>query len=343
MEYAVIGIAAFVLGLIFTPLAMKAAVKLNIVDTPRGSLKSHKAPVPYLGGAAVYLAFVIPVIAAKVILHQTLKGVLGIIAGASIMVVMGLIDDMKDLTPYVKLAVQLVVSLILIWANMTIKFMDQNVLNIILTIIWVVGITNAMNLLDIMDGLASGVASVASIAFFIVAYLSGRANDMIPAVALFGALCAFLVFNWTPAKIYLGDAGSLFIGFMMASLALNESYSRTSTVAVLSPLLILGVPIFDTMLVSMIRIGKGILPIYGSNDHTAQRLVMMFGFEKKYAVIFLISLTAALSTLAIISTFLPDSSAIILYLGVSFAGMMFAMLIASIDMKNYHKAVHKKK
>jgi UDP-GlcNAc:undecaprenyl-phosphate GlcNAc-1-phosphate transferase len=126
---------------------------------------------------------------------------------------------------------------------------------------------------------------------------------------------------------------------MMAALALNESYSRTNVVAVISPVLILGVPIFDVMLVMMIRIGRGALPIYGSDDHTAQRLVMM-GLSKPLAVLFLVSVTVLLSALAITSTFLSVSSAIVLYLGVAWAGMMFAMLVASVDMKDYHK-VHK--
>ena len=342
MEYFVIGTASFILGLILVPLAMKAAAAYGIVDKPGGALKKHKKPVPYLGGLAIFLAFAIPVVAAKLILHQSLYGVVGIMAGATIMVVMGLIDDIKGLTPYVKLAVQLVTALIIIKVNMNIKFMDNNILNMMLTIIWVVGITNAMNLLDIMDGLAGGVAAAASVAFFIAASLAGRANNMIPAIALFGALCAFLVYNWKPAKIYMGDAGSRFLGFMMASLALNESYSRTNFVSVLSPLLILGVPIFDTFLVMMIRMGKGVLPIYGSNDHTAQRLLMM-GMSKQGAVVSMIGMTVLLSALAIAGTFMKINSATLLYRGVAVAGMMLAMLIASVDMKNYHKVVHKKR
>jgi len=342
MEYFVIGTASFILGLILVPLAMKIAGIYGVVDKPGGKLKKHKKPVPYLGGLAIFLAFAIPVITAKLILHQSIYGVVGIMAGATIMVVMGLIDDIKGLTPYVKLAVQLVTALIIIKVNMNIKFMDNNILNMMLTVIWVVGITNAMNLLDIMDGLAGGVAAAASVAFFIAAYLAGRTNNMIPAIALFGALCAFLVYNWKPAKIYMGDAGSLFLGFMMASLALNESYSKTNFVSVLSPLLILGVPLFDTFLVMMIRMGKGILPIYGSNDHTAQRLLMM-GFSRQGAVLIMIGMTVLLSALAIAGTFMKINSATLLYLGVAVAGMMLAMLIASVDMKNYHKVVHKKK
>jgi UDP-GlcNAc:undecaprenyl-phosphate GlcNAc-1-phosphate transferase len=341
MEYFIIGISSFILGLIFVPLAIKVAFKFNILDVPSTKLKKHEKPIPYLGGVAIFLAFIIPVAVVKFVLHQTFHGIIGIVTGAIIMVIVGLVDDIKNLKPVTKLIFQFLVALILIKVNMNIKFMEHNIFNFILTILWVVGITNSMNLIDIMDGLAGGVAAVASIAFFVIAYLAGRVNDMIPAIALFGAVCAFLIYNKPPAKIYMGDAGSLFLGFMMAALALNESYSRVNYVAVLSPILILGVPIFDTFLVIFLRIKKGLLPIYGSDDHTAQRLVML-GFSKPKATLFLIILTAFLSTVAIISTFLSLSASIVLYLSISFLALMFAMLIMSVDMTDYHK-IHKKR
>ena len=341
MEYAVIAVTAFILGLILTPVAMKVAVKTGIMDRPVSKLKKHKAPVPYLGGLAIYLSFILPVIGAKFLMHGELKGVFGIIIGATIIMLMGLIDDIKNLSPYVKLAVQLVVALIILRVNMNIKFMDNNILNAMLTVIWIVGVTNAMNLIDIMDGLAGGVSAVAALAFFIIAMLANRINDMVPAIALFGALCAFLIYNKPPAKIYMGDTGSLFLGFMMASLALNESYSRNNIIAVLSPLLILGVPLFDTFLVMFLRLRKGILPIYGSDDHLAQRLVMI-GLTKAATVFFLVCLTAILSALAIVSIFLNADGALVLYLTIAFAALFFAMIVMSVDMTKYHKAAGKK-
>lgn len=339
MALAIVGISAFILGLILTPLAIKAAFKFGVLDRPVTKLKKHKAPMPYLGGVAIFLAFAIPVVAAKIIMHQDIHGVIAILLGGFLMMLVGLFDDAKNLTPYAKLFMQFVVAGLIIKANMHVKFMDNNIMNMALTVFWVVGISNAMNLLDIMDGLAAGVAAAASLAFFIVALLAGRINDMIPAIALFGAVAAFLIYNRPPAKIYMGDAGSLFLGFMMAALALNESYSRTNVVAVLSPVLILGVPIFEVVLVAMIRIGRGVLPIYGSDDHAAQRLVML-GMTKPQAVFFLVCLTVVLSALAIYSTFLSLTGAILLYLAVFTAVIMYAILIASVDMSNYHK-VHK--
>jgi len=342
MTYLLIAVSAFLLGILFVPLAAKAAAKTGIVDKPVTKLKKHKKPVPYLGGLAIYLAFIIPVVGAKLIMDGTLKGVIGILAGATIIMILGLIDDVKNLSPYAKLAGQLIVALLIIKVNMHIKFMDNNIFNWALTVLWVVGITNAMNIIDIMDGLAGGVAIVASLAFFTVAFLAGRVNDMIPAIALSGSLAAFLIYNRPPAKIYMGDAGSLFLGFMMAALALNESYTRVNYIAVLSPLLILGVPIFDTFLVMLVRMEKGIIPIYGSDDHLAQRLVMI-GMTKGRAVLFLITLTFILSVLAIVSTFLEIAGALVLYLGIAIAAIMFGMLVMSVDMKNYHKAHRRKK
>ena len=191
MEYVITAVSSFVLGLILVPLAMKAAGRFGIMDRPHTKLKKHKAPVPYLGGLAIYLSFVIPVIAYKIIMHQELYGVVGILAGATLMVAVGLYDDIKNLNPYAKLAAQLVTALIILKVNMHIKFMDNNILNYILTVLWVVGVTNSMNLIDIMDGLAGGVAAVATLAFFAVALLANRVNGACDRA--FRRACGFLI------------------------------------------------------------------------------------------------------------------------------------------------------
>lgn len=342
MEYFVVFILSFALCFIFIPVAMKIAYKFNILDRPINKLKKHIKPVPYLGGAAMYFSFVIVIILSKIFLHQTIHGVIGILIGCSMMFVVGLIDDIRNLSPHIKLFFQFLAGLVLLKVNLHIRFMDENILNYILTILWIIGVTNSFNIIDIMDGLSGGIAAVASIAFFIVAFLAGRVNDMLPAAALAGIVLAFLIFNVPPAKIFMGDAGSLFIGFLLATLALNGGYSRVNNIAVLSPILILGVPIFDTFLVMFIRIAKGRLPIYGSDDHLAQRLVMI-GFSKPRAVLFLVLLSVILSFVAIMSTFLKQDGAFILYLFVLICAMMFAMLVASVDMRYYHKIHHKRK
>jgi len=338
LQYILIAAGAFVLSIIFVPVAMKVAHHFGILDRPITHLKKHDRPTPYLGGVAIYLAFLIPVIVGKLIMHQTFHGIIGIIFAATIIVIMGIIDDAKNLSPYPKLAVQLITAVILICVNMRIRFMDNSILNIILTVIWVVGVTNAMNIIDIMDGLAGGVAAIAALAFFAVATFAGRVNDMIPAIALFGATAGYLIYNRPPAKIYMGDAGSLFLGFMLAALALNESYSRVNYIAVLSPILILGVPIFDTTLVTFIRMRKGIMPLYGSNDHLAQRVVML-GFTKPQAVLILLVVSLLLAGAAVWSTFLNFSVALLLYLGIGFIAVFAGLTVAGVDMSDYHNVV----
>ena len=310
MEYVIIGVSALILGFIFVPLARQLAFKTGIVDKPSTRLKKHKKPVPYLGGLAIYFAFIIPVVAAKLIMFGTIKGVIGIVLGATVIMIMGLVDDVKNLSPYIKLAVQFLVALLIIKVNMNIKFMDNNILNMILTVLWVIGITNAMNIIDIMDGLAGGVAAVAALAFFCVAFMAGRVNDMIPAMALFGALLAFLFFNRAPAKIYMGDAGSLFLGFMMAALALNESYSVNNYIAVLSPLLILAVPLLDTLLVAEYRMRRGAPLFAADRNHIAHRL-MRIGLSSREAVVLLYVLSALLGLLALLLPTLQSYQALL--------------------------------
>ncbi|MEI7640609.1 MAG: MraY family glycosyltransferase [bacterium] len=342
MEYVIIAVCAFILSIIFVPAAIKIAFTFGVMDKPNQGLKRHKKSVPYLGGIAIFLAFLIPVIAAKFILHQTFHGVYGIMIGAFIMLVMGFLDDLYNLSAYLRLGVQFAVALVLVRVNLHIKFMDNNILNIGLTVLWVIGITNAMNIIDIMDGLAGGVAAVAAMAFFIMAAFAGRINDMIPAIALFGAVLGFLIYNKPPAKIYMGDAGALFLGFMLSSLALNESYSTINYIAVLAPILILIVPIFDTTLVSFIRVSKGMLPLHGSNDHLAQRLVML-GLSKTQTVALLILLSIIMSALAIISTRVNFSTALIIYLGAGFFVMFAGFVVGGVDMSKYHKVDQKRK
>ncbi len=341
LQYLIIGAGAFILSVAFMPVFMKIAHRFAILDRPTTHLKKHERPIPYLGGVAIYLAFLITVGTAKILMHQTFHGIIGIILGATIIVLMGIIDDVKNLPPYPKLIIQLITAAIIIGVNIHINFMENNIVNIILTVIWVVGITNAMNIIDIMDGLAGGVAAIAALAFFVVATLAGRVNDMIPAIALFGAVGGYLIYNKPPAKIYMGDAGSLFLGFMLATLALNESYSKINFIAVLSPILILGVPIFDTTLVTFIRIRKGIMPLYGSNDHLAQRIVML-GFTKTQAVLILLFISLLLSLLAVWSTFLNFSGALLLYLGSGFTAVFAGMAVAGVDMSDYHNILKKR-
>jgi UDP-GlcNAc:undecaprenyl-phosphate/decaprenyl-phosphate GlcNAc-1-phosphate transferase len=297
------------LSLYLTPVFREAALKFGIVDRPSGPLKKHAEPVPYLGGLAVYLSFLLT----TAFIYQYSREVLGILLAGAIIVILGLVDDLGVLSPSVKLFGQLVAATVLVKASIYIKLSILPAwVAVALTILWVMAITNAFNLIDIMDGLASGVGAIAALVLVIINYRSGKELIVPLSVALAGSLIGFLRHNFKPAKIYLGDTGSLFIGLMLAALSMNGAYTRVSLVGVLAPILILGVPVFDMLLVIYIRFRRGIPVMQGSSDHFALRLrkwrlSVVQTVVSSYFVAFLLGLVAlvlirvdAIAALAII-------------------------------------------
>lgn len=260
---------AFLLSLYVTPLVKKAALQFGIIDKPDGKLKQQKVPVAYLGGLAVYISFLISL----ALTFSFDQEVLGLLLAGTIVVVLGLIDDFGVLSPWVKLFGQSIAILVLIRSGIYIKlaFLPWYV-SFPLSFLWLIGITNAFNLIDVMDGLSSGVAFVCSLILFVVGIWNGRIIIAIMAISLGGSLLGFLRYNFEPAKIYLGDTGSMFIGMMMGALAMIGDYTSKNIVACVVPVIILGVPIFDTMFVMYIRRCRGLHIIAGSPDHFALRL-----------------------------------------------------------------------
>ena len=260
---------ALAVALYMTPLFREAAIKFGIVDKPSTPLKTHKQPVPYLGGLSVYVA----VVFSLTVSYNFNQDVLGILLGGTGMVVLGLMDDFGVLTPRVKLFWQFVAVTLLIKAGIYIKLgFLPSWLNIALTFLWIVGCINAVNIIDIMDGLASTVTSVSFVTLFGFALWCGRPMVATMALAAAGASIGFLYYNRPPAKIYLGDTGSMFLGFMLGALSINNAYTRYNNIAAVAPVLIAGIPVFDTAFVSVVRILKGKNPMHGSPDHFALRL-----------------------------------------------------------------------
>lgn len=266
-------IAAFCLslafGLYWTPIMARAARTLGIVDRPDGRLKDHGEPVPYLGGLAVFVAFLLSVGVFTDFEQETL----GLLLSGTIVLMVGLIDDFGVLTPSQKLLGQALGALVLIKSGTFIKLeFIPWFLALPLTLLWLLAVTNAFNIIDVMDGLAAGVATIGALALTVANLLAGRDTPAFLAIVLAGATIGFLRHNFHPARIYLGDAGSLFLGFMLAALSMNAGYTRYNLLAALSPVLILGVPIFDLAFVVFIRWRKGLPVMRGSPDHFALRL-----------------------------------------------------------------------
>lgn len=257
------------LSLYFTPLIRKAAIRLQILDKPDGNLKLQKESVPYLGGLAVSLSFLI----CLSLTFEFNKEVLGILLAGSVIIILGLIDDFGVLTPKIKLLGQAVSALVLIKSGIYIKLVFlQPAIAIPLSFLWLIAIINAFNLIDIMDGLSTGVAFIAALFLFIVAVINERFLIAVLTSALAGSLLGFLKYNFKPAKIYLGDTGSMFIGLVLGALAMIGSYTTHNNLACIAPVIILGVPIFDTLLVIYIRLKRRMSILKGSPDHFALRL-----------------------------------------------------------------------
>ena len=261
---------AATLSLYLAPVLIRAALRYGIVDRPSTALKQHKEPVPYLGGLVVFVAFLL----ALALTFPFEPRVLAILLAASLVVAVGLVDDLGTLTPKDKLIGQIIAALVLVKAGVKIEIeVWPFPLDEILSVLWMVTCMNALNIVDVSDGLATSTGLVGSLGAFGVALVNGEAMIATMAAALFGALAGFLVFNRQPARMYLGDTGSMLIGALLGALAMIGRYSETNQVsAFFVPLALLGVPLFDLVLVIVARLLAG-RPIYhGSRDHFAVRL-----------------------------------------------------------------------
>ena len=320
---------ALVISLYTTPLMRAGALRFGIVDRPDGRLKKQAQPVPYLGGLAIYLSFLLTL---TVTLRFDSTEVLGMLLAGAIVLILGLVDDLGVLTPGIKLAGQVVAVLTLINASVYIKlgFLPPW-LAIGLSFLWLLGIINAFNLIDIMDGLAAGVAAAASCVLFLIAAVNGRQTYAVLLAALCGSLCGFLRFNTEPARIYMGDTGSMFVGLMLGALSMNNSYTRENLVASVAPVIILGVPIFDMLFVMYVRFRRGLPVFLGSPDHFALRL-RKWRLTTRQTVLCSWAAAAVLGGLAIAMMLSTTTVALVLLAGIALGALLAGLFLRRIDM-----------
>jgi UDP-GlcNAc:undecaprenyl-phosphate/decaprenyl-phosphate GlcNAc-1-phosphate transferase len=279
-----------------TPVARRVALSLGITDQP-SARKVHTQAMPLLGGVAIYSAFVAALL---VVGHEFyVEQLIGILLGATWVSFLGVWDDWRGVRPLLKLAGQAVAALILIATGVQVEFLHNPVLNAALTIFWVVGITNALNLLDNMDGLSGGVAAIAAAWFALLAVDNGQVLVGSMAVALLGAALGFLIYNFNPASIFMGDGGSLFLGFLLAAVGIKlRFFGHSDEVTWMIPVLVLGVPIFDTTLVFISRLRRGLNPLTTpGRDHLSHRLVKL-GLTPRRAVLAIYAIGIVLGALA---------------------------------------------
>lgn len=288
-------LGALVISLFLVPLVRRLAIKREVLDTP-GAHKSHSTPVPYLGGVAMVVAFSLAVVAGAIVRQDlSFSGglvtfnrglvldrgastlgelflVLGLALGLS---VMGLVDDLKGLNPFLRLGIETVVAASVIAYGIQFTSPLPDGIDAIITMIWIVGITNALNLLDNTDGLAAGVTGIAGVAFFILAYANDQPFTALLAIGLAGITLGFLRSNFHPAKIYMGDAGSLYLGFLLSYIGLKIRVNQSETPQLFIPAIVLGVALLDTTMVVASRIKRGVSPFEGGKDHLSHRLMRL--------------------------------------------------------------------
>lgn len=318
-------VLGMVLSMVLTPYCRMLAVRLGVLDQP-GHRKVHKQAKPLLGGLAIFLSFnlVLLVLWLLGFVHRDYSTqVFSIAAGGTIIMIVGLIDDIRPIGPRVKLLTQILVSaaaaLIIILGDVTLSIyvMDvSRVLALIVTVIWVVGITNSFNLLDNMDGLSAGVGVIAAVSFAVIGTMQCEPLVAALSLSIGGSCLGFLRYNLHPSKIFMGDAGSMFVGFTLASISVLGVYTRVTDVpklAVMTPVLVLAVPIFDTASVVWIRWRKGKPIFLGDKNHFSHRLVS-FGMSQAKAVFFIYLVAALMGLLAILVSTLKIEQAVFLFL-----------------------------
>ncbi len=320
---------AAALAAALTPRMRAAALRFGIVDWPDGKLKQQREPVPYLGGLAIALAFLLALSAMPLGFDEQ---VLGLLLAGSVVLLVGLIDDLGQLGPWSKLLGQLLAVLVLVKSGIYIQLgFVPWVLALAISVAWLVATTNAFNLIDVMDGLSAGTAAVAALALLLVAHWNGKPTAATMLAALAGACVGFLPCNFAPAKIYMGDTGSLFLGLMLGALAMNNAYTERNPVAALAPVMILGVPLFDMLFVMYVRWRRGLPVMLGSPDHVALRL-RRWRLSVPATVLVSYAATALLGGAAVAMSLVDTQGALAILGGVLAAALALGAWLKRVDM-----------
>ena len=331
-EYAAAFLGALAVAWVLTPLLLAVALRRDAVDLP-DERKGQASPVPYLGGLAMVAGFSAMVVAAASLDRASSVVIdLSVLLGTGLVLsLMGLFDDLRGgISPWLRLAVEIGAGVVVYETGSGATLPIAAVLNLLVTVLWMVGITNAFNLLDNMDGLSAGVASIAAGGFALLAALHGQYLVAALAAATAGCSAGFLRHNFHPARIYMGDAGSLFLGYLLGLLGLKINLRGSpELLALFVPILVLGVPIFDTTLVTWQRLRHRRSPMQGGRDHTSHRLVWV-GIPVPVAVCLLYAAGFSLTWLAVLLARLDTLSGLLLVAFVLTVGTFVLVLLAAV-------------
>ena len=331
-------LCAFAVSFLMCPLVKSFAYRIGAIDVPKDNRRMHKKPVPRLGGLAIFLGFMVSMLLFVRIDHQ-LKGIL---LGASIIVVLGVVDDMSPLRASFKFCVQIVAALVAVFHGVVIEILSNpnvfaenpywelNWLSIPITVLWIVGITNAVNLIDGLDGLACGVSTISAVSMLVIALLVSEGDVALVMASLVGACLGFMPYNRNPAKMFMGDTGSTFLGYILATISIQGLFKYYAIVSFAVPFLILGLPMFDTLFAIIRRLAHGQNPMAPDRGHIHHRLIDM-GLSQKQAVAALYVISSILGLSAVVLTSSGAVKAMLLLMALAVAAFLASRVIFRRD------------
>ena len=302
-------LVAMAISFLMCPLVKSFAYKIGAIDVPKDNRRMHKKPVPRLGGLAIFMGFMVSILLFASIDHE----MQGILLGAVIIVVLGVVDDMTPLRAYFKFFVQIVAALVAVFHGVVIETLSNpNIFSqspywnlgwiaIPVTVLWIVGITNAVNLIDGLDGLACGVSTISALTMLVIALLVSESGVAVIMASLVGACLGFMPYNRNPAKMFMGDTGSTFLGYILATISIQGLFKYYAIVSFAVPFLILGLPMFDTLFAIIRRLSHGQNPMAPDRGHIHHRLIDM-GLNQKQAVAALYVVSSILGLSAVVLT-----------------------------------------
>ena len=331
-------LCAFVVSFLMCPMVKSFAYKIGAIDVPKDNRRMHKKPVPRLGGLAIFLGFMVSMLLFVKVDHQ----MQGILLGASIIVVLGVVDDMSPLRAYFKFCVQIFAALVAVFHGVVVQtlsnpnvfadspYWDLGWLAIPITVLWIVGITNAVNLIDGLDGLACGVSTISAISMLVIALLVSESDVALVMASLVGACLGFLPFNRNPAKMFMGDTGSTFLGYILATISIQGLFKYYAIVSFAVPFLILGLPMFDTLFAIIRRLAHGQNPMAPDRGHIHHRLIDM-GLNQKQAVAALYVISSILGLSAVVLTSSGAIKAMLFLMALAVAAFLASRVIFHRD------------
>ena len=326
-------LTAAIVAFITTPVVRTLAFRVGAVDVPRDNRRMHNHPIPRMGGLAIFFGFILSALI-FVPLDAPLRGML---LGAVIIVILGIFDDIYALPALPKLLVQIAAATVAVLMGNQIEvlsnpnifssnpYWDLGFLSIPISVFWIVGITNAVNLIDGLDGLACGVSTISSMTMLVIALTVAEPDVALLMAALAGGCIGFLPYNLNPAKIFMGDTGSTFLGFILATVSIEGLFKSYAIISFAVPFLMLGLPIFDTCFAILRRVSHGQSPMAPDRGHIHHRLIDM-GFSQKQAVAMLYVISAILGLSAVVLTTIGAVRAMLFLLALCVAGFLAAKI-----------------